>query len=534
MGSAADRVARRRAKARETGLCITCCKALPDPGRTVCRPCTDAARDRNVRRRDEKRAYALALGRDPVAAIPLFKRILATYREDPAQVAKVVETLLQGARQLYNDSRTEEALSAIEQAIHVAKMAGDSRLSKLANGRMANYLFGLVRWDEGERYINAMGQVDESDDATIRTTYHMQKAILEAARGKAVDAFGHFERAVHAAKDDADLFHLVRIWVVYGAWAVWLGNIELAKSCVERALFVARQYGAELLVADANLQYAAVLMIVGNYDSARDRFCEALSTKISSPRTDGQIAAIGIPLALVLKDRQLLSKCLRPAAIDFAFRSRMNEQLCAVSGAFAHWYALHGRLGKAKRLIRRVVYSIASAPLDLDFRISVARYGDFDTVSRMRTLISHHSLGSPRLNQASLALADALVAQRNENQPEMEKHALAALGAFETLGFHRYVDVCRELCPSATEQVHPGAIAAFGDMLVLLTRREQQVAELVIKGLPNREIARTLSISKYTVESHVASIMGRLGIRSRHQLGNIATVESLTESQVQG
>jgi DNA-binding NarL/FixJ family response regulator len=48
--------------------------------------------------------------------------------------------------------------------------------------------------------------------------------------------------------------------------------------------------------------------------------------------------------------------------------------------------------------------------------------------------------------------------------------------------------------------------------------REQEVAELVLKGLTNRAIADALRISENTVETHMASIMTRLGIRSRHQL----------------
>jgi DNA-binding NarL/FixJ family response regulator len=55
-------------------------------------------------------------------------------------------------------------------------------------------------------------------------------------------------------------------------------------------------------------------------------------------------------------------------------------------------------------------------------------------------------------------------------------------------------------------------------MLPALTSRERQVASLASKGLTNREIAHDLAISENTVESHMASIMNRWGIRSRHQL----------------
>ncbi|MFC5731488.1 MULTISPECIES: ATP-binding protein [Nocardioides] len=51
-----------------------------------------------------------------------------------------------------------------------------------------------------------------------------------------------------------------------------------------------------------------------------------------------------------------------------------------------------------------------------------------------------------------------------------------------------------------------------------LTKREQQVAELVATGLTNEAIANKLVISRRTVESHVEHILTKLGFTSRTQL----------------
>ncbi|CAN5702517.1 BTAD domain-containing putative transcriptional regulator [soil metagenome] len=48
-----------------------------------------------------------------------------------------------------------------------------------------------------------------------------------------------------------------------------------------------------------------------------------------------------------------------------------------------------------------------------------------------------------------------------------------------------------------------------------LTRREREVALLVARGLPNRQIAQELSISERTVENHVHKILKKLGFSSR-------------------
>ncbi len=51
-----------------------------------------------------------------------------------------------------------------------------------------------------------------------------------------------------------------------------------------------------------------------------------------------------------------------------------------------------------------------------------------------------------------------------------------------------------------------------------LTPREQEVFELVARGLGDAAIAETLVISRRTAEHHVAAILGKVGVRSRREL----------------
>ena len=70
----------------------------------------------------------------------------------------------------------------------------------------------------------------------------------------------------------------------------------------------------------------------------------------------------------------------------------------------------------------------------------------------------------------------------------------------------------------ALEQIRglESRLQPFAD--VPLTNREIDIAQLVAQGLTNREIADRRHISERTVDTHVRSVIGKLGARSRTQI----------------
>ena len=72
----------------------------------------------------------------------------------------------------------------------------------------------------------------------------------------------------------------------------------------------------------------------------------------------------------------------------------------------------------------------------------------------------------------------------------------------------------RDAC-AREEHVRRGAVLA---RLAQLTQREREVAELVVAGRLNREIAQELDISIKTVEAHRARIMEKLDVGSVAEL----------------
>ena len=105
---------------------------------------------------------------------------------------------------------------------------------------------------------------------------------------------------------------------------------------------------------------------------------------------------------------------------------------------------------------------------------------------------------------------------------------LEALHVLDDLGAHAAVRHVRRRLrelgvtriprrPTAGTRAHPAG----------LTRRQADVLSLLADGLTNAEIADRLVLSVRTVDTHVAAILGRLGVRTRREAAAVAwTLES--------
>jgi DNA-binding CsgD family transcriptional regulator len=132
--------------------------------------------------------------------------------------------------------------------------------------------------------------------------------------------------------------------------------------------------------------------------------------------------------------------------------------------------------------------------------------------------------------EAAAALRDAIAADRAvRSRPHVALDRLELAGVLRTLGD---LDEAAELVRTAAAELRrlamPGPLAR-ADRLAAelvsarrhadpLTAREREVADLVVQALSNREIAESLVLSERTVESHVRSILGKLGLTNRAEL----------------
>ncbi|HEX4421665.1 MAG TPA: response regulator transcription factor [Kofleriaceae bacterium] len=118
-----------------------------------------------------------------------------------------------------------------------------------------------------------------------------------------------------------------------------------------------------------------------------------------------------------------------------------------------------------------------------------------------------------------------------------QSYAARAIGA----GAHGYVNKAVEpdallaaiRAVSRGEQVIPPGVEDLlrtgdGHPASALTAREQQVMEMLARGLTNREIAEHLEISIKTVDTHRGHVLKKLGLRNNSELTRFAVKHGYT------
>ncbi|MFC4943823.1 helix-turn-helix transcriptional regulator [Pseudonocardia sp. GCM10023141] len=122
-------------------------------------------------------------------------------------------------------------------------------------------------------------------------------------------------------------------------------------------------------------------------------------------------------------------------------------------------------------------------------------------------IIANEAVGFvPFAAMSRYRLAAAL---RARGRPADSDEAVALLAAADTVADRIGMAPLRAQIARLAGQVRDGGV---------LTHRETEIAELVGRGLTNRQVAASTHISERTVESHVQHILAKLGFSSRSQI----------------
>ena len=448
----------------------------------------------------------------PEHAIPWLKRIPQKYLElrDPPRAA---EAMVRLARVHVLELNTPEALACVERAhallpVPYDEVTFDSPLPWIEM-RKALYLARLGRYEE----VAALEMSDKPhDDAAFSQPHYFRtRATIYAARGNLRRAFSDFASALDLLKNEGHSFPPMSIAADYALWAIAFGHLDVAISNYELALFIARGRGVKWRIPFFGLHLAGALTRAGDYVRAKDILASLVSSDTEAPVLRVLRSIVTFRLGFATQDEELLKRAPDNKALELAFQSEEPQQIGPLVASHVKLEVSLGNIGRAKQLIARAIPAIKQADHAWDLLALAARYGTTADARRGKALlVERMQLPHHRVAAAYLELWETYAALRKNEIPRAHLHGEKAIHLFARLGW---------------KYQHAEALAVVGkrhstfhDFKPELTLREQEVVELVFRGLTNRSIAESLEISESTVESHMTSILSRLGLRSRWQL----------------
>ncbi|MGH2751252.1 MAG: LuxR C-terminal-related transcriptional regulator [Actinomycetota bacterium] len=413
--------------------------------------------------------------------------------------------LMQGAEA--DDPATGEKLA--REAQQLATRAGDLDLELCALAQVGSCLIKQGRVDDGLAFLDeamagSLGGEGGNLDTVVFTSCEMIGSCTRCA---------DFERAVHwirAADRFTERYGCPFLYVycrtLYGAVLVATGDWTGAERELETALRESRASQPALhSVAAATL--AELRVIQGRIEEA-ERLIEGLEDQgpaapavaaIHLERGKPGLAASVLRRVLEAGVANEIEHALLVELLGEAEIAQGRNETAAEGGRdLAQLGSAHGCrmiVARGKRLWGHAL-TAGGKPQEGKAHLEAA-------------LSEFVSLGMPfETARTHLLLAKAL---RGVEAEVAVAEARAALAIFEDLGAGRKADAAAALLRGLGVKAARSGPRGLGT----LTKREQEVLALLGEGLSNPEIAERLYLSRKTVEHHVASILSKLGARSR-------------------
>jgi DNA-binding CsgD family transcriptional regulator/tetratricopeptide (TPR) repeat protein len=356
--------------------------------------------------------------------------------------------------------------------------------------------------------------------------------LADTAAGRPAAAIERVQRSLAANPelDGVNVRGKARVMAVVDA-----GGIEAAASEAADGLEAALRAGDLRRRSWWTYTLGWVAAAQGRFGPARQFLDEAAALYRATGERHGQRWALGCGLLVAAQGR------------DVARGERLAEALDELAPHAATVYEVHGRRGRAWLDAARGHVAVARARLlDLGDELVAAGAAGF----AVRALADVARLGDPaEAGQRLAALAPGLDgellpvlvrlvhawAAGDAEALSSVSESLARLGALVEAGeaaaaardaFTRSRDQRRanasarraaELAAATEGVATPGLLVV--DVPVPLSRREREIATLVAEGRTSKEVADGLYLSVRTVESHLARVYDKLGVRSRSELG---------------
>ncbi len=298
-----------------------------------------------------------------------------------------------------------------------------------------------------------------------------------------------------------------------------------AMACVEPGIEYCREYGLEAWLKCLIGTRGKAELALGDWDAAADTASASLRTPANiGPRLDALVvlglvrARRGDPdyRALLDEARRLAHdsedlELITPAAAARSEAAWLDGRTEAIAEETAPALALAERAGNGRDIGALAVWRM---------RGGVATEVPSQALEHHRQILAGDWAGAARTLRGLGCGYDAALALADSRDPTALRQALDELRAMG--GRAAATVVARRLRELGERDIPRGPRTRTLAHPAGLTSRELEVLPLVTAGLRNAEIADRLVVSPKTVDHHVSSILRKLDVRTRAQVGAAA------------
>jgi DNA-binding CsgD family transcriptional regulator/tetratricopeptide (TPR) repeat protein len=332
------------------------------------------------------------------------------------------------------------------------------------------------------------------------------------------EARPHLTECYRRALDLGDEASLPFLLYHFSQLESWAGNWDTAEHYALEGCRVADESRQEPLKPATLYSLALVRANQGRVADARELAAQALYLSQQTgnvPLASMAVSVLGF-LALSLDDYEEANARLGPLAEAGAaaglrepgvvrFLPDEIEALAALHQMERAW-GLTRRLETQGKALGRAWALAAGARCHAHL---AALEGNFDeALTACGEALHHHEQLAMPAELGRTLLVKGMVERRARRNAAARESLLDSLAIFERLGAPLWVDKAHRELPKTTAH----------ETRKSLTETERRIADLVIQGRRNREIAGSMFISENTVQTHLRHIFQKLEVRSRTQL----------------
>jgi DNA-binding CsgD family transcriptional regulator len=374
---------------------------------------------------------------------------------------------------------------------------------------------GVEPFEVAFRVAHVLVMASDPDGALLTA---QAAAAAEAAGERYEDARRLLDLAVAAARDEDSIWMLCHGLINRAELERRTGWPVLARAAAAEALAIAEQVGDPMQRAEALVQLAAAEAHTGDHVQARAHAEQALRLVQARPAgaTELQLTAAQALARVAISAHRPAEAInhLQPL-IDRVIGNGLAE--AAVLPGVVDLLDAQIEAGRTEDAARLELWLTADGDrcgrgwVGLTVARAAAMRSPLTGLDRLEAALKEDA-GETKVMTARAWLTHGEVLRRSGDRSRARAALSRAQHLFRVAGAQSWFDrVAAELRACG----EPGRKAAHA---VALTPQEDRVARLAMTGARNREIAHQLTVSEKTVETHLAAVFRKLGIRSRTEL----------------